>query len=282
MLNTKEKEMEKIFYVTKRTFFATILFLFLSGSFVNAIAGDSPFDAPLTTDRLAMPALSPGEFGTDIDNEDNSLSGNPDGDMDTYLFNTNSIHPVEFNIVIPSNPGSAGATLRMDVYDIDSPAEVDEVYLNGVYLGTLNGTSNTWGVNIFTIPSGTMVQGNNLVEIKIDINNSGSWAATIDWGIISGLQSSLAITRAWVSPVVVTAGQPVNFFAEVSGDATSVEVHYGGLLTTLTDPDEDGVWSGSYTIPGTVPTGFYWLLKMRATDGTINAFWPGLGVIQPQ
>lgn len=47
---------------------------------------------------------------------------------------------------------SAKATLRIPMYDIDLPDEVDEVWFNGVRLAQLTGADETWGMNTFQIP----------------------------------------------------------------------------------------------------------------------------------
>jgi len=251
-------------------------FLFSVCGIVSA-NGDDPADAPALFE--SMPVLGAGEYGTDIDNENNAGTGVADGDMDIYIFNSNTKHPVEFNIKVPIDPSGQVATLRMDVYDIDTPGEVDKVYLNGTLLGTLNGSNGTWGVNIFTIPPNVVVQGKNLVKIVVDVNNGG-WATTIDWGIIK-LQNLLAIPRGWVAPVVTKAGKPVNFFAEVSGKPTSVKAYYGGLfLVKMTDPDKDGIYSGSYTIPRGVSAGYYKDLTYEATDGVKTVKWPGITIVR--
>lgn len=263
-----------------KAFAALIVSLAVAGLPAVVFAGDVPgAGAPNTK---VMPPLGPGEYGTDEDNEDNALSGNPDFDMDVYLFNTDSITPIEFNINIPVDPAGSGGTLRMDVYDVDTPDEVDEVYVNGVHVGTLNGTSDTWGVNIFTIPPGVLVLGNNLVHIDVDVNNVGNWAVEIDWGIISDVTSTpggVTINRGWIAPVKANPGDFVNLFAEVSGSPSVVTAFYGAnWIADLSDPDGDGTWSGTWQVPATyLPGKWYWAVRMVAASATGEiAKWPGL------
>lgn len=87
----------------------------------------------------------------------------------------------------------------MPAYDIDfAQGEVDEVYFNGHYLGTLQGSDGTWYENQFSVPikwvkfpaargktaaDGTMqppTAVDNEISIDIDKNNQG-WCAAIDW-----------------------------------------------------------------------------------------------------
>jgi len=254
-----------------------ICFMTLVDIATLASAGDDRSNPPRVIKRV-MPPLGYGEFGTDTDNENNAGTGTPDGDMDVYIFGGDSNEPVEFNINIPvANPGRYLATLRMDVYDIDTPDEVDKVYVNGTFLGTLNGADSTWGVNVFNIPFNVLRTGNNLVKIEVDVNRGG-WATTIDYAIIQ-LQSVLAITRAWIAPVSVKAGTPINVFAEITGTATRAGVFYGNdLLFLLSDPDGDGTWSGSMEIPANLPPGFYGDLRVLATDESTVVEWPGVSI----
>ncbi|MEJ2207490.1 MAG: hypothetical protein P8129_00460 [Anaerolineae bacterium] len=118
-------------------------------------------------------------YTTTEDNEDNAYSGYPDGDMDVSLCGGYPLEPIEFNIFVDTSAGSIGNLLTIRTYDVDSPDEVDEVRLNGVYLGDLSGADDTWSETTFEIPAGTMVSGANLVEIDI---TSSDWCVTVDWG----------------------------------------------------------------------------------------------------
>ena len=246
-------------------------------------ARDYPSDANFVENQT-MPKLHAGEYGTDLDNEDNQLTGNPDGDMDKYLFNTSSIHPIEFNIIIDTNVANKGATLKMNVYDIDLPDEVDEVFLNGTKLGALTGANNKWGINRFTIPPGLLKKGKNLVQVYVDVKNKGSWATSIDYAIVSGLTNKAGgILRCWVAPTIVRAGEYVNFFAEISGKPKSVVLYNGDLKTNvkLTDPDGDHIYSAQYKIPkymGGKDAGLKSNFKVRA-EGSWGVSWcPGVEV----
>lgn len=252
-------------------------------------AGDDPSDARLVHSN-SMPPLATGEYGTDLDNENNAGSGYADGDMDVYLFNDDANTPIEFNIPISVDASNSAATLRMDVYDVDtfteaSNPEIDEVYLNGVFLGVLNGESGEWGVNIFDIPVGTLKQGNNRVQIRVDVGNAGHyWAVEIDYGVIqlTGALNTMVITKAWFTPVSVPRGNYINAFAEVSGNPVTVQAYYGtAYLMELTDPDGDNTWSGQFLVPATAKTGWKGTLRFEARDAAGKlALWPGIEVTE--
>lgn len=239
----------------------------------------------------SMPALVAGEYGTDTDNENNAHTGTPDGDMDALVGSEMAKHPIEFNIIIPNvDPSNRGATLRMDVYDVDSDwpgsegPETDTVYVNGVYVGTLNGRSDTWGVNIFDIPIGTLKTGKNLVEIHIG-GPVGFFWVQVDWGIIKLVGAgSVQISKAWFAPITVTRGNYINAFAEISDPSykvAKVEVFSGTTyLFDLTDGDGDSTWSGQYMVPAAWTAGWKGTLKIVAKNatGAIIAKWPGIQV----
>ena len=72
--------------------------------------------------------------------------------------------------------------VELRVFDIDSPSEIDLVYLNGAKIGTLNGTHDVWVWNSFTPPSSLIVQGENRIDIDVDVEHSVKfWAMTVDW-----------------------------------------------------------------------------------------------------
>jgi hypothetical protein len=210
----------------------------------------------------SMPTLAPGEYGTDIDNENNANTHVADGDMDVYLFNTNAITPIEYDIILPAGSAGKAGALRMDVYDVDAVSgEVDIVYVNGLRVGTLNGADGQWGVNIFSIPPNVLKDGRNLVKIYVDAARPGQglWAVQVDWGIIKLPATNAApdITRCWTAPVSQNQGNYVNFFAEANGVFDSVKVLVAGQTVSLTDPDKDKVWSGQWLIPTSVAKNAY-------------------------
>lgn len=255
---------------------------------IPAQFGDNPkSQAQMSRPLSAMPPLNPGEYGTHVDNENNANTHSPDYDMSTYLYNTDAITPIEFNIDMPA--GSAGKTgeLRMDVYDIDAKdGEVDKVYFNNFYVGTLNGTTDTWGVNYFTIPPGIMVDGPNLVRVDIDTKNPGKgvWAVTVDWGIIKTAASSstIDISRCWVAPPRQKFLNYVNFWAELNNPVDSVITYIAGRAIPMTEVSGNMVWSAEWQIPKATdfldaiyPVPFY---MVAIKDGKVQSMCPTLRV----
>lgn len=141
----------------------------------------------------APPAAGPGLFVTTTDNEDNALTGNPDSDMGTdvwdCVYNDDAIHPIEFNIENDIHPVAA-ALLSILNYDVDTDyaadPELDGVYFEGHYVGDLSGADGEWAINSFTIDPSWVRTGNNLVEIQIERNDpgNGSWCAYVRWGAL--------------------------------------------------------------------------------------------------
>jgi len=199
-----------------------------------------------------MPELLEGEYGVDTDNNDNNWSGKPDGDLDVYIDRTSSKAPIEFSMDIPVDPTNQAATLVMNIWDVDAHCdsslqgcEVDEVYVNNVKVGVLNGKNDEWSRNRFMIPENTLKQGSNNVEIRINTLKVENWAVELNWAYITGLSvdpNKLSISRCWVAPKEVRPGDYVNFFAKVRGNPESVNVYNGDLrVLNITDPHGDGV-----------------------------------------
>lgn len=92
----------------------------------------------------------------------------------------------EFSIHVDQASG-ASAVLTLRVNDVDEESgELDEVYLNGVYLGVLSGTSDMWSTTSFNITSQVIYNADNTVRICIDPGGGEptDWRAEIDWGQI--------------------------------------------------------------------------------------------------
>lgn len=82
---------------------------------------------------------------------------------------------------------SPTARLIMPVFDIDVPYELDNVSINGHYLGSLTGSNNTWKSNEFSVPIEYLkfgqpggAPGDNIITIDIDVYNTG-WCMSVDW-----------------------------------------------------------------------------------------------------
>lgn len=271
-------------------------------------AGPETADVGVTAAAVSrpMPARVYGQYGTNVDNRTNTarLAGG-DSDMGganpPCVFKTNANHPIEFDIMLPGtafnrarlDPTQPGGNLRMDVFDIDSPAEVDEVRINGKVLGTLTGANNIWGVNQFPIPANTLRWGINRVQVLVDQQTAGSWCTAIGWGIITTPKSpthpsicSVDIVKGWISPRDPVKGTYVNFFAEVAGNPPTVVVYQGSVsgaaFVTLTDPDGDGIYTGQKLIPANWTNGwkrgFTWKSVNTNAGKTCVSWFPAVRV----
>lgn len=272
----------------KTLYILTSAFSLMAG---HALANDLENNQPSLLTPSAMPVLQPGEYGTDADNQNNAGTGIADGDMGLCIYNRDVNHPIEFDIKIPSTqkPATRSAALRMEAFDVDintdpSNPEIDKVYVNGMYVGTLTGGNNIWGVNYFDIPVGTLKDGNNTVKIDVDKHNSG-WCLKIDWGLIalSGTVSGATISKAWISPIRQKAGGFINVFAEIGGTPASVKVYDGtAYLFDLKDADGDHTWSAAYQIPASWTVGYKQSIYIKAFNsaGQLLSRWPGFTVQQ--
>ncbi len=145
------------------------IFLLIAGNFCNTIVHAATY---LTT----------------ADNEDNNGTGTPDEDMgdnsgNNCVYNDDPEHPIEFNINVTGQLPQKNAYLALLIEDVDFPDEIDDVYLNGHYLGYMIGQDDLDISTLFVIPDISWVkQGNNLVQIFVDRNGVGDWCANTRWG----------------------------------------------------------------------------------------------------
>ena len=109
----------------------------------------------------------------------------------TYMNDFPNVTVVEPNchtFVINVSQGSGGsAVLTLRVHDVDEEdGELDEVRLNGHFLGHLTGNDGVWSTTSFDISSEITYAGDNTIEICIDPGGGEStdWQAEIDWGQI--------------------------------------------------------------------------------------------------
>ena len=191
-------------------------------------------------------------FTTD-DNENNSHTGYPDYDMDAYTYNTYSNHPVEFNIFV-SQTTFTSVQLSILAWDIDETSgEVDQVYLNGTYVGNLTGANNQWSTSVLSIDPSLINPGPigiNLVEIYVDVYGYGNWATTIDWGQLTfpeGPEAAASIRYVELSDSIFTTGMNIGITQEID---TNLSSHIIRIETNILDPNGINVDGAStvYTI----------------------------------
>ena len=191
---------------------------------------------------FAPQAFAQATYYTNSDNENNAGTHVADNDMDVSLGNVSGIHPIEFNINVATLPQSS-VVLSMRALDVDEEdGEVDQVYLNGHYLGRLTGANNVWSVTAFNVDPAWLVAGQNLVRVDVDTSGDFTqWVTTIDWaqmltdggGATDGDTRSVQITGTSVVASNVTINTSTSVHSITGGDYR--------LQITLIDPNGNAV-----------------------------------------
>jgi len=221
------------------------------------VASNDPYK-PVAQVRTYLHKTLP-NFTTE-DNENNLLQGIPDYDMDTYLFNTDPLAPIEFNIFV-DQPTIHAAQLALLAWDIDwASGERDSVVLNGHFLGYLTGADNEWSTSFFYVDSSWVIPGplgKNLVRVYIDVLNPGEgvWATSIDWGqlILNGSAGTSHIRYVKTDTTQYGPGSTVYVTEEIDSDSLSQNVN---VETDLLDPSGNIVAGTNRTLtvtPGDEP-----------------------------
>jgi hypothetical protein len=212
---------------------------------------------------------------TDKDNEDNVLSGSGDCDMDLYLFNSSPVAPMELSVLVPDADALTHPRLLVYNWDVDETnGEVDEVYFNGHYLGTLTGADGMWSTTALPFDPAWAVSGDNLVEILVDTANplTPTWAVNVDWvQIDSGAPGEATIQYLNIlTPPPYLGGDTLAIEIEVDTTQATQQVRIEANLLSPDGTIIDG-WSTTHvlvdavpdpvvatlTIPPGSPTGFY-------------------------
>ncbi|NCA85663.1 MAG: T9SS type A sorting domain-containing protein, partial [Clostridia bacterium] len=190
------------------------------------------------------------------DNENNALQGIPDGDLDNYLCHDDLLVPIEFNIFI-DEPNIESAQLSLYAWDVDETGsapiggypEVDEVYVNGNFIGTLTGADDEWSTSVFNIPAEYLnpgPNGKNLVQVHVSVLGM-YWCVEIDWGqlIINNCMGGNAYIRyATLDNTMYPAGADVEVTVEVD---TDLELQNVIIETNLLDENNINVAGTSTT-----------------------------------
>jgi hypothetical protein len=187
-------------------------------------------------------AIAQATYYTNSDNENNAHTGVADNDMDVSLGNAAGIHPIEFNVNVATLPTSA-AVLTIRALDVDEEdGEVDEVRINGHFIGRLSGANNVWSVTAFNVNPAFLVTGNNRVQINVDTSGDATaWVTTIDWAQL--LIDGGGGTNGDTSGVAIT-GHSVNAGTVTINAQTTVQSISGGtyrLQISLIDPNNNAV-----------------------------------------
>ena len=184
----------------------------------------------------ASPVFAGSTAYTDTDNENNAGTGVADGDMDFTLGNASGLHPIEFNINV-ATPPTTSAILTVRANDVDEEAgEQDDVYLNGVLVGSLSGANDVWNATSFTIDlaanPGLIVAGNNRITIQVDTSgDTTNWTTNIDWAQMlleggakdKGRTESIQVTGYSIAGPTVTINT-LTSITSITGGTYRVEV----------------------------------------------------------
>jgi hypothetical protein len=158
--------------------------------------GDSADDAParhgggLSTSTSCLTGSALSSAGTKTFRTDTAP------ELDWYQPCDGGDNLVDFYINVYDIDVSAieSAKLTLAVWDVDyycgsacgGVCERDEVYLNGHRLITpvehLTGANQQWSTVTFNVDPAWIVDGNNLVEIRIDVLSGLCWCVECDWG----------------------------------------------------------------------------------------------------
>ena len=133
------------------------------------------------------------DYFTSDDNQNNFSESLPDDDLDTDVCAEDTIAPIEFDIFVPDQIIES-AQLAILAFDVDvNDGEINELYLNDQYIGSLTGASEFWSTSVYLVDPEFVVTGWNRVRIEVDVQDSGN-CAHINWGqlIINGAGESTA------------------------------------------------------------------------------------------
>jgi len=167
--------------------------------------------------------------------------------LDKYLFWPNTIEP---DIPVQTNDSDIqSAVLTLSIYDVDEycgsvcggVCEVDTVYFNGHYLGTLTGANNQWSTTTFILdPSWVNGEvggspGINHVKIIIDTASHKCWAVECDWVqliINAGAKGNARIVSLSTDKQAYAPGDTINAAIDLTTNIDSQSVR---LETNLYD-----------------------------------------------
>ena len=210
------------------------------GQFIRSWVGSLVLVCSATA--LAPAAFAQATYYQNTDNENNAHTHVADNDLHVSLGNADGVHPVEFNLNMAALPKNS-AVLTMRALDVDEEqGEIDEVYINGHYLGHLTGANNVWSVSSFNINPAFLVVGDNLVQVDVDTSGDATaWVTTIDWAqnLVDGGAGVQGDTRSVQITGTSVAGGTVTVNTQ-----TTVHSSTGGtyrLQISLIDPNGDAV-----------------------------------------
>jgi len=175
--------------------------------------------------------------------------------LDKYLFWPNTIEP---DIPVQTNDSDIySAELTLSIYDVDEycggacngVCEVDQVYFNGHYLGTLTGANNQWSTTTFILdPSWVNGEvggspGINHVKIIIDTASHHCWAVECDWVqliINAGAKGNARIVSLSTDKQAYAPGDSINVAIDLTTNVGSQSVRLETNLYDIYGVNVDG------------------------------------------
>jgi hypothetical protein len=142
-------------------------------------------------------------------------------DLNRYLFYPSTIDfPIEVDL---RGSSIESAKLILRVWDVDAlgtstvAPEVDNVYVNGVYVGRLDGADGQWSINTFPLDTGLVQNGTNQIHIEIDVLTKQSWAVKCDYGeLILEVSEGPTIKEIKYSPTIPVTDKETIFTVTVN------------------------------------------------------------------
>jgi len=123
-------------------------------------------------------------------------------DLDEFMYRSEGQLNFEMDMQGLTLPPELSMVLTLRAYDVDQNGssscapEVDKVYVNDTYLGTLTGAHGQWSSVPFTIRADALTPDINLFRVEIDTLDTACWAVEIDSATIQ-LQQNIAMVEAW-------------------------------------------------------------------------------------
>jgi PKD repeat protein len=223
-----------------------------------------------------------GTYVLTTDNDDNAWTGTADADWGYCLYNTDSTHPIEFHIdVTESSISSAQLLLLCNDVDWNTVAdkpEVDKVYVNNTYVGTLTGANDEDSTTMFTLAAGVLKTGRNKVRIDVNTDARSSpdqWCVTLKQAqliVNGGCQGTASCRSVTTDKTSYAPGAAVAVTYEIDTTAASQQIRVESNLvspsgTIVAGTEKTYTTSGSQNDPQTVSL----TLPAGAASGTYIA-----------
>ena len=223
----------------------------------NKCSADSPISINETAHSERMTPLSSRLYSPSQAGETVVVTSGDN--LDKYLFWPDTIEPT---IPVQTNDLDVySAELTLSIYDVDEYCggacngicEVDTVYFNGHYLGTLTGADDQWSTTTFILdPSWVNGEvdgspGINHVKIIIDTASQECWAVECDWVQLilnAGAQGNAKIVSLSTDKQAYSPSDTINVAIDLTTNIDSQSVR---LETNLYDPDGVNIDGSSAT-----------------------------------